>query len=232
MADHIQAVHVHMEGLTAFFKHPLTISGTQLTLPCPPYSTMLGLISACAGKAISHRDTRIGYEFHCRSTDIELEKTDRLVLDDKGNLKAHREGQGILKRHVHFRPQLDLYLTNLDLVSAFRNPVNTPTLGRSQDMMWIADVRIVELIPTQTGNLGPTMIPSVKENIPSLIVRCPEWFDNSTQKRTRVTGPVGRYQAMLPTTESRFKVSIDDLYHPSDSLEPDNVIYLHKWIEA
>src|SRR5581483_8473256 len=112
MANSIQALHVHMEGFTAFFKHPLTISGTQISLPCPPYSTILGLISACAGKVISHKDTRMGYEFHCQSTDVELEKTDRLVLDDKENLKEHREGQGILKRYVHFKPKLDLYLTN------------------------------------------------------------------------------------------------------------------------
>lgn len=221
-----------MEGFTAFFKHPLTISGTQISLPCPPYSTILGLISACAGKVISHTDTRIGYEFHCRSTDIELEKTDRLVLDDRGNLKEHREGQGILKRYVHFQPQLDLYLTNLELASAFRNPVNTPTLGRSQDIMWITRVGMVELNPVNSGNLGPTMIPSVEENIPSLIVRCPEWFDNTTQKRTRITGPVGHYQAILPTAESRFKVNIKELYHPSDSPNPEDVIYLHKWIEV
>lgn len=232
MVDRIQAAHVCMEGLTAFFKHPLTISGTQLTLPCPPYSTILGLISTCAGKVISYKDTRIGYEFRCTSTDVELEKTDRLVLDDKGNLKEHREGQGILKRHVHFKPQLDLYLTNLDLVAAFRNPINTPTLGRSQDIMWITDVKVVELTPVESGNLGPTMIPVVKENIPSLIVRCPEWFDNSTQKRTRITGPIGRYQAMLPTTESRFKVTLEELYHPSDGSDPDDVIYLHKWIKT
>lgn len=232
MVSSIQAAHVHMEGLTAFFKHPLTISGTQISLPCPPYSTILGLISACAGKVISHRDTRIGYEFHCRYTDIELEKTDRLVLDDRGNLKEHREGQGILKRYVHFQPQLDLYLTNLELASAFRNPINTPTLGRSQDIMWITRVEMVELNLVKTGNLGPTMIPSVEENIPSLIVRCPEWFDNTTQKRTRITGPVGHYQAILPTTESRFKVNIKELYHPSDSPNPEDAIYLHKWIEA
>ncbi len=228
----IPALHICMEGFTAFFKHPLTISGTQISLPCPPYSTLLGLVSACAGRVVSHSETRIGFEFHCQSTDIELERTERLVMSDKGELKRHAEGQGILKRYVHFRPKLDLYLTNLDLASAFTNPVSTPSLGRSQDIVWITDVKKVELSPVNEGNLGPTMIPSVKENIPSLIVRCPEWFSNSTERRTRIAGPVGHYQAMLPTTRSRFRVNIKELYHPSDSPNPEDVVYLHKWIKA
>jgi CRISPR-associated protein Cas5t len=104
----LDAIHVHMEGFTASFKYTWSITGTQVSLPCPSYSTILGLISACADKQISHNDTRIGFEFRHSSTDLEIERTDRLAIDDKDNLRQHREGQGILKRQVHFRPQLDL----------------------------------------------------------------------------------------------------------------------------
>ena len=52
----ITALHVQMEGVTAFFKHPLTITGTQISLPCPPYSTLLGILSAVAGRFVSHKE--------------------------------------------------------------------------------------------------------------------------------------------------------------------------------
>ena len=227
----IPAVHAHMEGFTAFFRHPLMVTGTQVSLPCPPYSTLLGLISACAGRVVTPQDTRVGFEFRAGSTDVELEKTDRLALDKKGVLQPHREGQGILKRRIHFRPSLDLYVTNLELEDGFKSPVSTPSLGRSQDVVWITGVNRVELEPVERGKIGPTMLPVMKENIPSLIVRCPEWFTNNTVGRTRVVGPVGRYQAMLPTSGIRFQVEMPELYHPSDAVE-GHAIYLHKWLPS
>jgi len=225
------AIHVRMEGFTAFFKHPLTITGTQITLPCPPYSTILGLISACAGRVVSHRETRIGYEFWCKSTGTEIERTDRMAMDRKGNLRYHREGQGILTRYVHFSPILELYFTNPDLESNFKNPANAPCLGRSQDLFWIAKVERVDLNHLEEGNLGPTLlsIDSVKSAIPSLIVRCPEWLSNDVKGFTRILGPVGFYQAILPTVESKINVKMHNLYHPSNLNNPDDVIYLHQW---
>lgn len=228
----LACIHVRLEGFSAFFKHPLTISGTQISMPTPSYSTILGLISACAGKTITHKDTRIGFEFRCSSSDIELERTDRMLVDNKSQLKPHKEGQGILKRYIYFRPKLDLYLTNLNLKESFENPVSTPSLGRSQDIAWINFVKEIELTPRQSGLLGPTMTPFIQENISGLILRCPEWFDNTMEGRTRLAGPFGRYQAMLPTTNGRFQVSLPELYHPSDAISEDDVIYLHKWLEA
>lgn len=225
----IVALHVQMEAFTAFFKHPLTITGTQISLPCPPYSTLLGMISAIAGKVISPFETRIGFEFHCSSRDIEIEKTDRLALN-RGVLSPHREGQGILKRYVYFRPELDLYVTDLELEQAFHSPVSTPSLGRSQDIAWIKSVEKVELTETPSGKIGPTLIPEIKMNIPSLLVRCPEWFENGVEGRTRIAGPFGFYQGLLPTTRERFLVSMSNLYHPSSMKEPCDAIYLHEWL--
>lgn len=225
----LEALHVQMEGFSAFFKHPLTITGTQISLPCPPYSTLLGILSAVAGVPISHNETRIGFELHCSSRDLEIEKTDRLAFN-KGTLFPHREGQGILSRYVYFHPELDLYVTDLKLERAFRFPASTPSFGRSQDIAWIKSVEKVDLQPTSSGKLGPTLIPEIKTNIPSLLVRCPEWFENDVKGRTRIAGPFGFYQGLLPTTHERFQVCMNNLYHPSDMKEPSDVIYLHEWL--
>lgn len=136
----VEALHVKLEGYTAFFRVVWTITASQMTLPCPPYPTLLGLISTCAGRVETPADTRIGYEFNHASEGEELERTKRFELTQGGYLQQQKKGQGLLYRQVHFKPTLDLYLTNLDLKEAFRNPVATPTLGRSQDLCWITKV--------------------------------------------------------------------------------------------
>ena len=233
MTNTINAIHVHMEGFTAFFRQTFTITGHQISSPCPSYANILGLISACTDKTISPKDTRIGFEFRHVSEEIEIERTDRLSLSGK-YLKEQTKGQGILKRQIHFRPRLDLYLTNLDLYHAFMNPAPPPCLGRSQDLCWITKVESVELTPSKSGNIGSTMISNriVKtNNIPSYIVRCAEWFNNEVTGRTRQVGAVGYYQAIppFPNENTRINVTMNHLYHPSNLENPQDVIYLHEW---
>lgn len=250
----IPALHVRMEGLTASFRLPLTISGTQISVPMPSYSTLLGIISACAGRVVKSKETRIGFEFRCQSRYQELERKDRLALKD-GTLKPFRdekapkdfrphikttsEGpivcleeihQGIGSRQVYWHPTLDLYITNVGLKSAFENPAATPSLGRSQDIAWIVLVRELELQAVKTGKLGPTLLPRVHMKIPGLIVRLPEWIDNSKMNYSREIGPMGIYQAMNPIGDKRYEVEGENLYHPSDAESENQAIYLHQWL--
>lgn len=227
----IRALHVQLEGLTSSFRYPLTISGTQVSTPVPAYSNILGMISACAGCIIRPNDTRVGFEFHCQSHDLELERTMRWKVDKKGVLKPQPKGQGISMRKVYWYPQLDLYVTNLGLKRAFENPVSTPCLGRSQDIAWIVFVREIELYPMATGALGPTLIPMPQPGNLGIVVRLPEWMNNTKMGYTREAGPFGIYQAMIPTTNCRFEVERGNLYHPSDSQGEYQVIYLHEWLE-
>lgn len=228
----IPALHIRLEGLTSSFRYPLTISGTQVSTPVPAYSNILGMISACAGYIIRPTDTRVGFEFHCQSHDLELEKTVRWMVDKKGILKLQPKGQGIYMRQVYWHPQLDLYVTNLSLKRVFENPAATPCFGRSQDIAWIVFVREIDLYPMAKGALGSTLIPMPQSGIPGLIVRLPEWMNNERMGYTRELGPFGIYQAMMPTTECRFEVERKNLYHPSDSERENYVIYLHEWINS
>jgi CRISPR-associated protein Cas5t len=226
---------VHLEGYTAFFRNQTTLTGTQMCLPCPPYSTLLGLISNCAGRVVSHKDTRIGFEYRCESTtDSDIERTHRLQ-EEQGKLISHREGKGILKRYIHYLPKLDIYLTNTDLADAFENPTSAPTLGRSQDLAWITRVEEVDLTGVNSGFVGPTLLNSsvLKHNVPaSLIVRCTEWFDNDTKGLVRRVGNMGFYQAIIPTIGKRIKVTMDNntLYHPSNYANSEDVVYIHEWL--
>ena len=203
---------------------------SQMTLPCPPYSCLLGLISTCAGKVVRPSDTRIGYEFSRVSESRDLERTDRFELTRAGQLREQSKGKGIIYRQVHFKPSLDLYLTNLNLSEAFRNPVATPCLGRSQDVCWITKVETVELTPAASGMIGSTMIRSnlIKGYITPEIVNCVEWFNNDEMGRLREVGSKGLFQAIQPG--NRLNVEIDNLYHTSNLPEQD-VIYLHELMD-
>lgn len=224
-------LHVRVEGFTASFRHPLVLSGTQLSTPMPAFSNVLGMISACAGRIVQHDETRLGFEFHCQSRDVELERTVRWQVDKQGRLKPHSKGPGMGYRQVYWRPQLDLYVENLKLRSAFERPAATPCFGRSQDIAWIKWCREVNLQPSSGGALGPTLIPYPQAGIAGVIVRLPEWFENIVLGRPRRPGPFGHYQAMPPTVgEMRFHVQRDDLFHPSDAEHEDDVIYLHRWL--
>lgn len=229
----MDAIHVHMEGLTAFFRAVWSVTASQMTLPCPTYSNLLGLITACAGKVVRPSDTRIGFEFSHTSEGEEMERTDRFELS--GNrLKQHLKGQGILYRQIHFKPRLDLYLTNLDLANAFENPVATPCLGRSQDICWITKVETVKLTAVESGEIGSTLISSrlLRGYLSPEIVRCAEWFDNEVPGRVRSVGAVGLYQAIQPSdgdNSQRVNIEVSNLYHPSNMPENDDVIYLHEW---
>lgn len=227
----LKALHVRLEGLTASFRHPLVISGTQLSTPMPAYSNLLGMMSACAGRVVTPEEGRIGFEFHCRSSDLEIERTVRWQMEKEGRLRPHSEGQGIRKRQVYWSPRLDLYVANLGLRTAFERPAATPCFGRSQDIAWIKWVRDVDLHPVSRGALGPTLVPYLQPGVAGLVVRLPEWFENRAMGRLREPGPFGHYQAMLPTAgDLRFEVDRYDLFHPSDATGENDVIYLHEWL--
>ncbi len=227
----IDAIHVRLEGVTASFRHPLIISGTQISTPMPAYSNLLGILSACAGRFVRPEETLIAFEFRCESRDLELERTVRWQMDKRGRLNLHSKGQGISYRQVYWAPRLDLYVTNLGFRTSFESPSATPRFGRSQDIAWIQSVREVTLEPRLRGFLGPTLIPYPQRGVAGLIVRLPEWFDNTRMGQVRSPGPFGHYQAMLPTTgDLRFEVEGSDFHHPSDAEGDDDVVYLHRWL--
>jgi CRISPR-associated protein Cas5t len=246
----IPAVHVHIEGYTAFFRIVWSISGTQLTVPCPPYSTLLGLISCCAGKVVTPEVTRIGYEFTSVSENEELERTDRFEYSN-GRLKAHTGGKYIVKRRVLYKPKLDLYVTNLSLEDVFKHPVGTPKLGRSQDLCWITKVEPVTLTLVSSGLIGKTMIrsDSLDRYVSAELISCVEAFDNYETGYLRKVRTKSLFQIIQPrerfgfrsrsnnnnnnnSGSTRIKISGKNLYHPSNLPEQEDVIYLHEWTAA
>jgi len=233
MTNEISALHARFEGLTSSFRYPLTISGVQASAPVPSYSTILGMLSACAGRIITPKDTRIGFEFRTQSFDTELERTVRWKVEKNGDLRIHDKGQGISLRQFYWRPVMNIYLTNLNFKKCLENPVSTPSFGRSQDICWIPFVNEVKLSPVINGKIGPTLIPfktSKKKSVPGLVVSLPEYIENKKEGYTRRPKKFNTYLAMDSTEKRSYEIECNNLYNPSD-LSQEEVIYLHSWDE-
>lgn len=228
----MRALHARLEGLTASFRHPLLISGTQASLPLPAYTNVLGMLSACMGRFLSPRDARVGFEYGYRCRGFDLQTTVRLSLDGKRRLLPHRKGSGILHREFHVGPKLDLYITSdqLDNIeSALLSPVEAPRFGRSEDLAWVRFVRHIRLQPISAGNLGGTLLAEGATDALGLPLTLTEWFEQRRFDRPRRPGPVSRFVALPPAIGLRYRVSGRDLFHPSDADDEEGAVYVHEW---
>ncbi|MBF0505665.1 MAG: type I-B CRISPR-associated protein Cas5 [Nitrospirae bacterium] len=217
----MKLLHVSISAWTATFRLPLLYSGTGLTSPLPPYSTLLGLVGAVAGREISPKETRIGFVFKSSGTAIDLETTQRLWVNNKGRLKSQKD-TGLAKRQFHIKPELDLYLDNSSYKRHFEYPVNLPCLGRSQDLAWIRKVEEIEVDPVEEGTVRGTLIPFPEPNAAGLILLLPDYFDNSEFGYAREIGKLGKYQAVKYDTPAN--IWRKNLFKLQQS---DKVIYLH-----
>lgn len=226
----MKLLHVRLEGWTATFRLPLLYSGTGLTSPLPPYSTLLGLMGSLAGHEIAAGEIRIGFVFASEGVAVDLETTWCFEADRRtGRLKSKTQ-RGIAKRQFHVRPKLDLYLDNLNLLAIFEHPANPPCLGRSQDLAWIAgNPEEVEATPVEEGIVRGTLVPFPEPNAGGLILRLPDYFDNSDLGYTRSIEKLGIYQAIKHDAPAR--ICRSGLFSVT-GLPNDEAIYLHSLMSS
>ncbi len=218
-------LHVRLNGWTATFRLPLLYSGMRVTSPVPPYSTLLGLMGSVAGREITPTETRIGYIFRSDGLAVDLETTWRFKVKPRTGRLESQIQRGIAKRQFHVRPQLDLYLDNLNLRSIFEHPANPPYLGRSQDLVWTVVIpERVEAIPVEEGTVRGTLIPFPEPGAGGLILRLPDYFDNSNLGYTRRMEKLGMYQVIK--YEAPAKIHREGLFSIG-GLPEGEVIYLH-----
>lgn len=215
----MKLLHAKIVGWTATFRMPLLYSGTGLTAPVPPYSTLLGFIGNLAAREIKPHETRIGYVFKSSGTAIDMETTQRLKMTGN-NLRPQEKG--IVKRQFHLNPTLDIYLDNLDFQDFFENPLNTPSLGRSQDLVWIEKTEIIEAESISEAKVGGTLLPFPQSDASGQILNLPEYFFNDERGYTRRTGKTSKFVAVK--YENASNISRDDLFRINDS---ETAIYLH-----
>jgi len=227
----MKGLHVRFEGLTASYPYPFLRSGTALTMPLPPYSSIFGMLSACAGCDIRpNGKLQVGFEFISSSREtIDLEKTDRLKTDTKGRLRRNPE-QGIVKRQFHVHPKLDLYVTDVNLKAILDLPATPPRFGRSQDLAWIVSIAEITLERVEHGQVRSTLVPYSGVPLGQVLPPLVDYYINDAEWRTRIPARISRYVALpTPRLLVGFPLSATcqmPLYHPSDSLSDAHAVVL------
>ena len=221
----MKLLHIHIRGWTATFRLPLLYSGTGLTSPLPPYSTLLGLLGALAGREIIHSETRIGFVFKSAGMAIDRESLKRLKIDSAGRLSIQPKPNNRMHQ-FHVRPELDLYLDRTDFLRFLEEPRNPPCLGRSQDIAWIISVREVEAIPVRQGVIRGTLVPFPQNGASGQILVLPDYFNNDHTGYTRTIGKLNRYLAVKWETPAEVEgVREGELLNLPDTNE---TIYMHQ----
>ncbi|MGW7516399.1 CRISPR-associated protein Cas5 [Streptomyces sp. NPDC054796] len=215
----LRALEVTVTAPVVSFRDRL-YAGVQVTLPCPPPSTVGGLLAAAAG-GWQHvgPGLRIAYAFHAAGEGVDLETYHPLDGAGKQTSPAPRNRQFLA------RAELTVWLTeDLETWKArLRRPVWPLRLGRSQDLV---GVRVTEtvlapepgaqrgaLVPGETGGSGlllrlPTAVSAGRERTRWDSYRfdaagsCPDPVDGSCST------PTGQAVALLPPL------------HPDTALSP------------
>ncbi|MET8746166.1 CRISPR-associated protein Cas5 [Streptomyces sp. NPDC004728] len=149
-----EALEVTLTAPIASFRNPL-YQGMQIGLPCPPPSTVGGMLAAAAGSWDNVPEhTRFAMTFTAEGSGTDLE-----TYHPAAAKPAYRNAT-IKDREFLTDITLTTWLTTeLDLwETALRTPVWPLHLGRSQDLA-TARTRRVHLTKTGTGTQGHAVIP-------------------------------------------------------------------------
>lgn len=224
-----ELLQVKFEGWTSTPRLPFVLSGNTLCLPVPTYSILLGVVGCCLGRLIEAHEVKIGFRYEYDSTNRDIETRQRLEYDGK-KVKTHSKGSDAHLREFHAIPKLTIWLDRLDWEDYFHNPIGTPSLGRSQDIMKIVDVAIVEVKQVAETTLSGTMIPfNTTLKIGGQLVRLAEAFEEQNGVgQGRVATAVKMFLAIPPDNIS--KVKINQMFEIADCQIIENQskgFYLH-----
>lgn len=224
----MRAFHAHIRGFSASIRVPFLVSGTQLSCPLPLYSTILGFLGCCAGREVRPDEVRIGFEYSFESETLDpVERLNRLGINSKTGRLEQVKDKGVGQRSFHVNPVLNLYAVGQDVGKWLKKPIGIPCLGRSQDVVWINEVLEIDLNPVDSGNVRGTWLPFSPKGPSGRIMRFVEYYTNNEQGFVRKPGPSSIFVA-IPYVESGVFVEQDNLYK-DDTMQADQVIYLHRW---
>lgn len=218
----MKAVYAKIEGITASFKIPYLVSGTQLCSPLPFYSTILGLIGCCAGREIKPEEINIGFIYKYSASHIDLVETTSRLMVNNGKLSTNKE-KGLNQREFHYKPNLELYLVGNNVYEWLSNPVGVPCLGRSQDIVWIKELKYTELEKQPNATIENTWIP-FNADIHGRIMRFSEFYTNANKGFVRIPSKPHLFAAI----EDPCKLNNKNTYI---EIGTNKNIYIHEWIE-
>ena len=161
-------LRVTLRSWTASFRYPTFQSGTQPTLPVPPISTILGILSAAKGDIVRLDDVNfLGYIFKSEGRGMDLERIYALGKPETD----------ILKREILFDNTLYLYLPD-EWEKYFRKPKYQLLMGRSSDLAIVEKITHLELKKKENPPIRGTIVP-LRVGVPGIVHALPVELDYS-----------------------------------------------------
>ncbi len=186
----MKAYRIKITSWTASFRYPNFILGFQPSLEVPPLSTVLGLISAAAGRYLTFDKLQIGYYFDFAAKATDLEKIYQIPVDKKGRMVMKGIKSNVINREFLYDCQLILYLTDERLARYFENPAYQLVLGRSQDLASVREVKEVELQQSSSEQcIAGQIVPFSKNYLPGEVMALPKYYTNQNPRLILGTEP-------------------------------------------
>ncbi len=165
----MRVARVEVRAPVTSFRHAFFVTGQQPTALMPPPSTVFGMCAGALGDWPDPQEFYFGIHFTFRSRGRDLEhqhitaalpaKTKTTVTTPDGSARATTEiTVQPVEREFLFDTRLTLYLP-IELGKAFRRPVHTLVLGRSQDLAEVVAVEEVDLDRGERARIEHTLLP-------------------------------------------------------------------------
>jgi len=208
----MRVLRVHIKGWTASYRFPPFVM-MQPTLGTPPLSTIYGITSSAAGRLVNPSETSVGYVAPFKAKARDLEKI--YQIGESGKI----EKTNVIQRDFIFEPELYLYLTNLDFEDDFLHPRYPILLGRSCDLAFVKEVKLINLQPAEEATFQYTILPFPFEGVASPILALPIAFSNTILRRPISVRPFHIIEKKTPPVKGK-NIFIDP--------EKEWGVYLHE----
>ncbi|MGV3768270.1 MAG: hypothetical protein ACO1NW_19235 [Chitinophagaceae bacterium] len=151
-------LEIKFSGWTATPRLPFILSGNSVCMHTPSYSLVLGILGCCLGRNVLAEELKVGFKYNYDTISYDLETRLRLEYDGR-KVRSHSKGTDAYRREFHTSPRLFVWTNRLDWKEYLDNPVGTPSLGRSQDILKIDCVSVTEVERVEKASLGGTLLP-------------------------------------------------------------------------
>ncbi|GAB6161963.1 type I-B CRISPR-associated protein Cas5b [Desulfothermus naphthae] len=181
----MKVYRVNISSWTASFRYPNLITNYQPTLPVPPLSTIIGLISAAKGSYFIPEVEKIGYVFLYKTKATDLETIYQIKYGKLREIKSN-----VIKREILFDTELFLYTDSRYIVDWLKKPKFPVLIGRSSDLASVNEIVELEVVEKNIlDKLKGTIVPLKYGLIPGIIQALPKYFSNTIPRRNIGTEP-------------------------------------------
>jgi len=222
----MDAVKVVLKSSTASFRVPYFLA-FQKSLPVPPISTVIGIISCALGERVRLQGLHfLGYIFTYEGIACDVWTAHMWGRSASGGVKY--AGTNIIPREVLSNARLTLYLPVKELWKGiFWRPSGMLSLGRNEDLAYVeVPPKVVKLEKVSRGEVRGVLLPKELGGVGQAL-RLPIYFSQTKPRTPVATGLFFVIDAYSPV----YIEDPNDMWLYKDTETEENVIiYQREWL--